>query len=205
MLAIKHVILLALGIMISASVWASENGPKAVVEDTVNSIIEVLEARQDKTRLTTENRDAIRKIVKGRFDYRAMAMRSLGKPWKGIDAAQQAHFTEVFRELLERSYGNRLAEYKDQKVRFGKTKYNKKGTKAKMLSTVTDGTKETPVEYSLHQTKTGWQVYDIRIEGASLVRTFNQDFQTILKQGGYEHLLNKLEEKLVKLRAKDRA
>jgi len=205
MTAIRHTILLALGLLISASVQAADSGPKAVIEDTVNGIIRVLEARQDKAILTPADRDAIRHVVKGRFDYRAMARRSLGKPWKKLDAAQQAHFTDVFRELLERSYGNRLAEYRNQKVSFNEPRYNKKGNKAKILSTVSDGTKETPVEYSLHQTETGWQVYDIRIEGASLVRTFHQDFQTILKDGGYEHLLNRLEEKLVKLRAKDEA
>jgi len=179
------------------------NNPKAVIEDTINRIIDVLNNRPDKTRLVEADRDAIRDIVHGRFDYEAMASRSLGQPWKDLDKKEQQHFTNVFRELLERSYGNRLGEYKGQTVSYGEMEM--KNDKARIMSTVSDGTKETPIEYRLHQTPTGWQVYDIRVEGASLVRTFYQDFQAQLEKGSYKDLVKTLEEKVEKLRAQDNA
>jgi phospholipid transport system substrate-binding protein len=80
-----------------------------------------------------------------------------------------------------------------------------KKKKARVKSKVIDGTRETPVEYRLHQTGTGWQVYDIRIEGASMIRTFHQDFKSILKSGGYDNLVKTLEEKIAKLKARDKA
>ncbi len=181
----------------------SQPGPREVIESTVNGIIQVLESRKDKTRLSEEDREKIRKIVAGRFDYRAMARRSLGRPWKKLDEAEREHFTEVFRELLERSYGNRLNEYHGQTVRYQDAEF--KGKRARVRSIVSDGNKETPVEYRLHRTPSGWQVYDIRIEGASLVRTFHQDFQSILKNGGYPHLLDTLEKKIARLKANDKA
>jgi len=113
------------------------------------------------------------------------------------------HFTAVFRDLLERSYGNRLSEYKGQKVIFADAELKKH--KARVKSTVIDGSRKTPVEYRLHQTDVGWQVYDIRIEGTSMVRTFYQDFKSTLENGGYPKLLKTLEEKIAKLKAKDQS
>ncbi|NWF37606.1 ABC transporter substrate-binding protein [Mariprofundus sp. NF] len=188
--------------LFSVSAWAEDAGPKTTIEATVNKIIEVLEARDDTSKLTSKDRDAIRQSVEGKFDYAAMAKRSLGKPWRELDGLQQTHFTSVFRDLLERSYGNRLSEYKGQKVVFADAEL--KGEKARVESTVIDGTRETPVEYRMHQTDSGWQVYDIRIEGTSMVRTFYQDFKSTLDNGGYDHLLKTLEDKIGKLKEKDK-
>lgn len=201
-LAILFAAMLAL-VSVATPAWSAKvhDDPKSVIEDTINRIIDVLNARQDKSRLTEADRDAIRKIVKGRFDYRAMASRSLGLPWRDLNAKERDHFTEVFRELLERSYGNRLGTYKGQTVSFGEVEM--KGDKARIMTTASDGTKETPIEYRMHQTPTGWQVYDIRVEGASLVRTFYQDFQAQLERGSYKDLVKTLEEKIEKLKAED--
>lgn len=189
--------------LLSVSAWADDTGPKTTIEATVNKIIEVLEARHDTSKLTSKDRDAIRQNVEGKFDYAAMAKRSLGKPWNDLDGVQQTHFTGVFRDLLERSYGNRLSEYKGQKVMFADAEL--KGDKARVESTVIDGTRETPVEYRMHQTSSGWQVYDIRIEGTSMVRTFYQDFKSTLDNGGYDNLLKTLEEKIATLKEKDKS
>jgi len=196
-----HRMTIVVAMLLSASAWAGEDGPRAVIENTVNQMINVLENRKDSSVISADDREAIRQSVEGRFDYRAMARRSLGKPWKKLDDTERLHFTEVFRDLLERSYGNRLSEYKGQKVVFADAEIKKK--KARVKSTVIDGARKTPVEYRLHQTKTGWQVYDIRIEGTSMVRTFYQDFKSTLEKGGYEKLLSTLEEKIAKLKAKD--
>jgi len=197
----KHGIAALLTLLITIPAWANESDPKAVIETTVNQIIHVLDSRADKSQLTGGDRNAIRKAVEGKFDYMAMAKRSLGKPWKKLNNDEQAHFTEVFRNLLERSYGNRLNEYNGQTIVYADAQM-KKG-KARVNSTVIDGTRETPVEYRLHQTDGGWQVYDIRIEGTSMVRTFYQDFKSTLNNSGYEGLLKTLEDKIAKLKEKD--
>ena len=203
MRVIRYSVATLLALLMAATAWADEAGPRQVIETTVNEIINALEAREDKTALTEKDRDTIRNIVEGRFDYEAMASRSLGKPWKTLDKAEQAHFTSVFRELLERSYGNRLNEYSGQKVLFQDAEL--KEDKARVKSMVIDANKEIPVDYSMHKTPTGWQVYDIRIEGTSMVRTFYQDFKSILDSGGYAELLKTLEEKIAKLKANEKA
>jgi len=196
-------ITMVVAMLLATSAWAADAGPRDVIETTVNQLIDVLEHRENSSVISGKDREAIRKVVAGRFDYRAMAKRSLGKPWKKLDDAERLHFTDVFRNLLERSYGNRLSEYKGQKVVFADAEIKKH--KARVKSTVIDGARETPVEYRLHQTESGWQVYDIRIEGTSMVRTFYQDFKSTLQNGGYPKLLETLEEKIAKLKAKDQS
>lgn len=186
------------------NVWAGEGDPKLCVEKTVNGIIKVLEARADVTKLTESDREKIRKIVTGRFDYREMSKRSLGQAWKDISENEKVGFTDLFRKLLERSYGNRLASFRNQKVVFNDAEY--KRDKARVKTNVIDLDKQTPVEYRLHQTPTGWQVYDIRIEGVSLVSNFRKDFSEEIKQhGGFKGLVHALEEKVKKLEAEDEA
>jgi len=183
-------------------------GPKEAIECTVRNIIHVLKSRADQSMLTEQDRDHIRQAIQGRFDYRYMARLILGsKTWKTLDLAEQEHFIDVNRESLERSYGNRLVEYNDQKVIFGnaKLKQKRKGMIAMVESKVIDGSKEIPVAYKLHQTKTGWQVYEIYIEGIPMVRTKYKEYKEVRKKGGYEKLIKMLESHLAKLRAKDQS
>ncbi len=198
----KALIVALLTVVAVSNAWAEANGPKVIVEDTLNSIIQVLEAREDKTKLTEEDREKIRDVVTGRFDYREMSKRSLGKAWRGTSESEREHFTELFRKLLERSYGNRLAAFHGQKVVCDKAQFRR--DKARVKTRVIDADKETPVEYRLHQTPTGWQVYDIRIEGVSLVSNFRKNFQEEIKsKGGFEGLVQALEDKVKKLEEKD--
>ena len=198
------VLMAALLAMVSVSNAWAEDDPKIVVENSVNGIIKVLEARKDMTILTEEDRDNIRKVVAGRFDYREMSKRSLAQAWKDISENQKVSFTELFRKLLERSYGNRLASFRNQKVTFDDAQF--KGDKARVITSVIDADKTTPVEYRLHQTASGWQVYDIKIEGVSLVSNFRNDFNEGIKQnGGFEGLVQALEKKVAKLEAGDKA
>ncbi len=218
----QHTIIIA-AMLLTTSAWAADEdskntnenicssinmetvGPKLAIKCTVNNIIDTLKARTDQGALSDQDRDHIRQAIQGRFDYRTMARLSLGsKTWKTLDQDEQAHFIAVNRELLERSYGNRLSEYNDQKVVFEKAtlKKKRKGTIAIVKSKVIDGSRKIPVDYKLHQTKTGWQVYEIMIEGIPMVRTKYQEYKEVRKDGGYKALIETLESKLAKLKTK---
>ncbi|MDQ6989764.1 MAG: ABC transporter substrate-binding protein [Mariprofundaceae bacterium] len=188
------------GLMLLPVAWAEQETPKQVVASTIQSIIDVLEARADLNVMTDGVREQIRQAVSGRFDYREMARRSIGKPWKKMDEVEQASFTDIFRQVLEYSYGNQLSTYHGQKVEFKEADF-KRG-KARVKGAVVDASKSIPMEYRLHQTATGWQVYDIKIEGVSMVATFRKDFKSIIRKDGVEGLLSKLQAKVKKLKAK---
>ena len=177
----------------------ADEGPKAVVETMVNGIIDVLEHRSDPERITEAEREKIRNLVYPRMDFRRMAKHALGKPWRGLSEEERARFTRLFRDLIEYTYGNRLSEYHGQKVRFLDAEFKK--NKARVRSFVVEPDKEIPIEYRLYRTKSGkWMIYDVRVEGASLVRTFRQDFQSILSQKGYAGLVKELEAKVARLK-----
>jgi len=181
---------------------AANDDPAAVVKRAVDGIIAVLKARPHPDRLTEADRAAIRRAVADYFDFRQMAKLSLGRNWKKLDDAQRDAFVETFRELLERSYGNRLAQYRNQTVRFGEVKVRK--GRAVVDSLVVSPERTIPVRYRLYRSKQGWRVYDIKIEGVSMVGTFRADFKNIVKKKGVDGLLQTLADKLRRLKEEAR-
>ena len=117
-----------------------------------------------------------------------------------MTAEKQVAFTELFRQVLEYSYGNQLAGYHGQKIVFDKVDFKK--DKARVKGAVVDDNKSIPMEYRLHQTPTGWQVYDIKIEGVSMITTFRKDFKSIIKKKNVDGLMATLQKKIDKLKAK---
>jgi len=168
----------------------------------VNGVIHVLKSRSDQGVITLADREAIRQSVKGYFDFREMAKRSLGKPWRDMDEMHRTDFVDTFQELLERSYGNRLSEYHDQTVEFGEVKT--KGRIAIVNSKVIDAEKSTPVRYKLVHKKAGWRVYDIKIEGISMVSTFRSDFKQSVSKNGIDGFLSDLKKQVEKLKEQDK-
>ncbi|MFQ5355377.1 MAG: phospholipid-binding protein MlaC [Mariprofundaceae bacterium] len=175
--------------------------PRAVVQSAVDGVIQVLGSRPDKDRLRLEDRQAIRAAINKQFDFREMGKRSLGRSWKKINSEQRDRFVDVFRELLERSYGNSLASYKGQTVEYGDVRID--GKRARVETLIKDESISIPVQYSLKLKSDHWRVYDIRIEGLSLVSTFRTDFKALYKQDGYDGLIQKLETKIQKLKKQD--
>jgi len=175
-----------------------DNGPKAVVQAAVSGIVNVLKQRTHQDTLTEKDRVAIRQQLENRFDYAEMARRSVGQDWRKQTETQRNDFTIVFRDLLEYTYGNRLATYKNQTIEYDKAEF--RGDRARVKTRVIDGSRTTPVDYYLHQTDHGWMVYDIKIEGVSLVGTFREDFKSSLRQDGFDALLNALKKKVAKMK-----
>jgi len=198
---LSFIALLPLQAMASKDASPQLNDPQQVVETAVSGVINALKARKDQTTLSSEDRTAIRNSIEGYFDFVEMARRALGKPWKKMQLAQKKEFVVTFRELLERSYGNRLSEYHDQKVEYGKVKIGKRT--ATVNSEVIDADKRTPVRYKLVHKKSGWRVYDIKVEGISMISTYRTDFGAAVNKKGLEGFLAGLKERVAELQARD--
>ncbi len=199
----KLLLSLILIMVLPVHAFAKVNSPEEVVEIVVNGVIHVLKSRQDQKRITPADRAAIRRAVKGYFDFREMAKRSLGRPWRNMDKAQRTDFVCTFRELLEQSYGNRLSTYHHQTVAFGKVRI--RGRVAIVDSEIIDAEKRTPVRYRLVHRQTGWMVYDIKIEGISMVSTFRSDFGEAVSQKGINGFLSDLKKKVGTLKKQDQS
>ncbi len=193
----------ALLVCLSPSLVWADIGPKATVEKTVNSVIDILKAREHPEVLSTRDREAISKAVEFSFDFREMARRSLGRGWRKLSEAQRQQFTQVFRELLERSYGSRLAAFSGQTVSYGEVRKRKHG-RVTVETEIIDKKKHIPVKYSLYKSRHGWRIYNIIIEGVSLVGTYRTNFRNTLKKKGFDGLMQNMQDKLARLKEADK-
>jgi len=141
-----------------------------------------------------ERRNLIRSAVDERFDWEEMARRSLARHWDQRTAEEKKEFVRLFSDLLERTYMGKVEDYSGEKVRYeGETT---EGDYAVVkIKIITKKNKDIPVEYRLKKMGNDWLVYDVSIEGVSLVNNYRTQFNSIILQSSYENLIKKLREK----------
>jgi phospholipid transport system substrate-binding protein len=140
-----------------------------------------------------------------RFGFEEMAQRSLGRHWRTLTPQQRQEFVGLFTDLLERSYINRIANYKagPQGVRYPKEDIS--GDQATVHTTITTEHGEpVTVDYRLLHKDGDWKVYDIIIEGVSLVNNYRTQFNTIILKDSYAGLVKQMRTKLTQEQAVDK-
>jgi phospholipid transport system substrate-binding protein len=140
-----------------------------------------------------ERRTKIMDSIKEGFDFREMSKRILGQSWKGISDAEKDHFTELMTKLLENVYIGKLEGYSGQTV--GYVDERIKGKRAQVSTLIEDSGIKIPVHYIMTLKNEKWMVYDINIEGVSLVRNYKEQFKSILRTEKFEGLIKVLEQK----------
>ena len=137
----------------------------------------------------------IRKAVDERFDWEAMTKRSLARHWRKRTEAEKKEFISLFGKLLERTYLDKVGSYSGEKVIYvGETIDGRYGTvTAKIL---THSQTEVEVRYRLKELDGNWQVYDISVEGVSLVNNYRKQFNSIILRSSYDELVRKLRKKV---------
>ena len=120
------------------------------------------------------------------------------KEWKKMNAGQQKEFVQLFRKLLQNVYADRLLAYSDQKVLFDKETMLKKGRAEVQSYLQTSDGKKIPLFYRLTDKSGSWKVYDVIIEGVSMVKNYRTQFREILAKDSPEKLLQILRDKTSK-------
>ena len=136
-------------------------------------------------------------ILDGVFDYTELSKRTLAQHWKQFSPDQQGEFTRLFGKLLGGVYMDRIIAYKDEKVVFGKVT-NLSDKTADVQSEVVRSSKSIPIHYRMILENGDWKVYDVVIEGVSLVQNYRTQFREILMNKTPEDLLKTLLEKVRK-------
>lgn len=177
--------------------------PQDKVRETTDAVLAIL---QDKALQGPEQaearREKMRRAVFQRFGLEEMAQRALGPHWQKRTPAEKKEFATLFGELLERSYINKIESFTtEQKIRYTKETIEQDGFAS--VTTVVDLKRDSSVdvEYRLVRRDGAWHVYDIIIEGVSLVNNYRTQFNNIVSQESYEALLKKLKLKLEQERA----
>jgi len=176
------------------SCWAEEESPTATLKPVLNDLTSVLadDSLKGPAHLV-ERRKKIMSLIKRGFDFREMSRRILGKTWRQIDDQERDHFVEIMTKLLENVYIGKLEGYTGQAVEF--VEETVRGERAQVTTLIEDNNTKLPVHYIMNKTDSGWMVYDINIEGISLVRNYQEQFKSILRKDGYKGLVQALEDK----------
>ena len=137
--------------------------------------------------------EAVEEIVTPMFDFPLMAKLSLGKKqWTGLTPQNRDRFTELFVKRLRQSYLNRLTAYTDEKIIYGSAVEVKK--KIHIPTDLVSKGKKISMLYKLYLSKSGWRIYDVEIQGVSIIRSYRSQFKEILENGSYDDLIKKLEQ-----------
>jgi len=169
---------------------------KAVV-DKVVSIVSDSELKKPKSE--AKRRVALEKAISTIFDYSEMAKLSLGVHWRERSAAERQEFVKLFKTLLENSYADKIESYNNEKIAY--LKENVEGDNAEVKSKiVTAKREEFTLDYRLKKEGGKWMVYDVVIEGVSLVANYRSQFNRIVRGQGYDALVKKLKDKSAEIK-----
>jgi len=171
-------------------------GQAGVPMDTAKAGVEkVVAVAGDQSLELGAKREKIRKLVREFFDFYVLSRLTLGRHWKQFKPEQQKEFVKLYRTLLENVYMERILAYTDQKFVFEKEIMHSK-KKAEVKSKIITSTAQIPINYRMVIRGKEWKVYDVVIEGISMVRNYRSQFNEILAKESPDQLLETLKKRV---------
>jgi phospholipid transport system substrate-binding protein len=172
--------------------------PLETVKGHINKVLDVLRDSSLKGESGKSAKKAkIRSISEKMFDYTELSRRTLGQNWNKFNNAQQKEFIELYKSLLEDAYADKIITYTDEQVLF--TKENMLSEKTcEVQTTIVTKKAEIPIYYRVIKKEDGWKVYDVVIEGVSLINNYRTQFKEILSSKSPDGLLDVLRKKVGK-------
>jgi len=178
----------ALVVLTAAPAWA---GPTDQLREYTDQVVKVLDdpamARQDR-------RAAVRKIAHEAFDVAETAQRVLARHWQARTPAEREEFTQLFADLLERTYIARMDEYGGERIKYVGESIDGKLASVRARIMTRTGT-EVAVESRMNLKGDRWLIYDVLIENVSLVANYRSQFDRIVRSSSYEELVRRLKTK----------
>ena len=183
-------------LILLASVLVSQAGePTQQIKQTTDKIISILADPAFKgAAKATARRNLVTQAIDERFDWEEMSRRSLAQHWAKRTPEEKKEFILQFKDLLDRTYMDKVEGYSGEKVRYdGDTIDDHYGLVRVKILTSTN--KEIPVDYRVWKKGDHWLVYDLSIEGVSLINNYRSQFNSILLKSPFQELINRLKAK----------
>jgi phospholipid transport system substrate-binding protein len=195
MTSLRGRLVLALALAVALAPPALAGAPTEQLRLQVDRVIKTLEDPQLKQESkTVERRRSVRRIANEIFDFGETAKRSLGRHWGARTPAEREEFVQLFADLLERSYISKIELFNGERVTYiGETIDGDIATVRTRL--VTKQATEIPVDYRMLRRDERWLVYDVIIEGVSLVANYRTQFNKIIQTSSYPDLIKKMKGK----------
>jgi len=176
---------------------AGNPSPVQLVKETTSRLLTALkEQKSDIDRDENRLYSLISDIALPHFDFNRMSRWTLGHYWRSATPEQRARFVAQFRQLLMRTYGHTLMEYRDTKIRYLPL-LAAPGAQRVTVRCEAEQAGGSPIQlaYAMYLTGDGWKVYDVQVEGVSLVTNYRSSFAAIIHNQGMDGLIRALAEK----------
>ena len=190
-------LLLAASLLAGCSAVAAEIAPDVLVKNTAQDVLAII--KQDKD-IQSGNTQKVLELVDAKvlphFDFSRMAQLAVGRYWPKATPAQRQALVSEFRTLLVRTYSNSLSAYKNQTIDYKPLKLQSGATDVTVKTVVSQpGGQPIPIDYSLEKTGNAWKVYDVAVDGVSLVTNYRGSFGAEIKNKGIDGLIKTLSDK----------
>jgi phospholipid transport system substrate-binding protein len=174
--------------------------PTDAMKTTIDEVLRIIRDKEMKQPgKTDERRQLLEKVVGARFDYQEMSKRALGAPWNTLADQDKQEFVGLFRTLLTSTYADKIESYSGEGVQYlnERTERDYAEVRTKVLS----GKTEIPLDYRLINRADDWRVYDVVVDGVSLVNNYRGQFTKILRATSYADLVDQLRKKSDKIKS----
>ncbi len=190
----RLVVALSLLLLVLGAAPVQAATPLETVRTEVNKVLEVL---RNKSLKEEAKREKLRGLYAEMFDQEELSRWCLGRNWNKLSETQRKEFLPLFQQVLEKTYGDRILAYSDEKILFDREVPISKGRVEVQTRVITTKSKEVPFNYRVFQEKSGtWKVYDVVVENVSLVMNYRSQFNEILSKGTPDDLLEILRKKV---------
>jgi phospholipid transport system substrate-binding protein len=180
-----------MAVLVAAAGTAAAAGPTETVQTAVQQVFSQPGDPAVKTVSTAQRRADIRKITESLFDFNEMSERSLGGAWTQASPAERQEFIRLFSTLIATAYMGKIEQYAGEPITYVGERVN--GDEAAVQSrVVTPKGSEVGIEYRMYRADGRWTVYDIYVDGISLVGSYKAQFNRIIQRGSFADLLKQL-------------
>ena len=178
-------------------VQAQPLAPDALARSVTDEVIAIIRADKD---IQAGNQKKVLELVEGKvaphFSFTTMTQLAMGRNWRQANAEQQKRLTAEFHTLLVRTYTTAFVQYRDQKVEYKPLRMAAGDTDVVVQSLIKQNSgAPVAVDYSMEKQDTGWKVYNVKIEGISLIENYRNTFNTEIQRSGVEGLIKVLADK----------
>jgi phospholipid transport system substrate-binding protein len=186
--------LTALAFVAPAAASAQETAPDALVRKSIDEVVAVLKADKE---LQGGNPQKLHALVEEKilphFDFTRMTRLAVGRGWSQANDAQKQALTREFQTLLVRTYSTSISQYRNQTIDVRPAKLAA-GDKDTVVKTVVNqpGGQPIPIDYAMERADRGWKVYDVMVDGVSLVTTYRSSFNDQIQKAGIDGLVKTL-------------
>ena len=188
------VVVFALGEISFSSVVIGVEPPTSVVRGTIDEVIRlVTDDGLKKPDKTARRRKLLEETIGQHFDFEEMAKRSLATHWRNRSELEHQEFVSLFQSLLSKTYAGKIENYSGEKVQYHKERL--KDSFAEVQTTIVSQKTQISLDYRLILKDGNWRVYDVVVDGVSLVKNYRVQFDRIIRDSSYEELVRTLREK----------